>query len=103
MPRKEPASGHAGGKVVKVDRVEFIWLSDPQTAQSALVAGEIDYLENPQPDFLPILESTPGIKLDDPSGHGHDGHPPAQPPASALQQREGAAGDALHHQQRRLS
>jgi len=63
-PRKEPASGHAGGKVVKVDRVEFIWLSDPQTAQSALVAGEIDYLENPQPDFLPILESTPGVKLD---------------------------------------
>ena len=64
VPRKEPASGHAGGKVVKVDRVEFIWLSDPQTAQAALVAGEIDYLENPQPDFLPILESTPGIKLD---------------------------------------
>ncbi len=26
VPRKEPASGHAGGKVVKVDRVEFIWL-----------------------------------------------------------------------------
>ena len=64
VPRKEPASGHAGGKVVKVDRVEFVWLSDPQTAQSALVAGEIDYLENPQPDFLPILASTPGIKID---------------------------------------
>jgi peptide/nickel transport system substrate-binding protein len=62
-PRKEPASGHAGGKVVKVDRVEFIWLSDPQTAQAALVNGEIDYLESPQPDFLPILEATPGIKL----------------------------------------
>jgi peptide/nickel transport system substrate-binding protein len=64
VPRKEPASGHAGGKVVKVDRVEFIWLADPQTAQSALVAGEIDYLENPQIDFLPILESTPGIKVE---------------------------------------
>lgn len=63
VPRKEPASGHAGGKVVKVDRVEFVWLPDPQTAQAALVAGEIDYLENPQPDFLPILESTPGIEL----------------------------------------
>ncbi len=63
VPRKEPASGHAGGKVVKVDRVEMIWMPDPQTAQSALVAGEIDYLENPQPDFLPILEATPGVKL----------------------------------------
>ncbi|HEY9566695.1 MAG TPA: ABC transporter substrate-binding protein [Thalassobaculum sp.] len=64
VPRSEPPSGHAGGKVVKVDRVEFIWMSDPQTAQSALVAGEIDYLENPAPDFLPILASTPGITLE---------------------------------------
>ena len=63
VPRKEPPSGHAGGKVVKVDRVEFLWMGDPQTAQSALVAGEIDYLENPQPDFLPMLKSTPGVKL----------------------------------------
>ena len=63
VPRKEPASGHAGGKVVKVDRVEFVWMPDPQTAQSALMSGEIDYLENPQPDFLPMLEEAPGIKL----------------------------------------
>ncbi|BBK30630.1 peptide/nickel transport system substrate-binding protein [Stella humosa] len=63
VPRKEPPSGHAGGKVVKVDRVEFIWMSDPQTQQSALVAGEIDYLEAPQVDFLPILEATPDVKL----------------------------------------
>ena len=60
VPRKEPASGHAGGKVVKVDQVEFIWMGDPQTAQSALVAGEIDFLENPAPDFLPMLEATMG-------------------------------------------
>ncbi|MBM3599456.1 MAG: ABC transporter substrate-binding protein [Alphaproteobacteria bacterium] len=63
VPRNEPASGHAGGKVVKVDRVEYIWLSDPQTAQAALVAGEIDYLENPAVDFLPMLEQTPGIEI----------------------------------------
>jgi peptide/nickel transport system substrate-binding protein len=63
LPRKEPASGHAGGKVVKVDRVEFVWMPDPATAQAALIAGEIDYLENPAPDFLPLLEATPGVKL----------------------------------------
>jgi peptide/nickel transport system substrate-binding protein len=63
VPRKEPASGHAGRKVVKVDRVEFIWMADPATAQAALIAGEIDYLENPAPDFLPMLEATPGVKL----------------------------------------
>jgi peptide/nickel transport system substrate-binding protein len=64
VPRKEPASGHAGGKVVKVDRVEFIWMSDPQTAQAALAAGEIDYLENPAIDFLPILKATRGVALE---------------------------------------
>ncbi|MBK7473511.1 MAG: hypothetical protein IPI73_25645 [Betaproteobacteria bacterium] len=83
LPRKEPASGHAGGKVVKVDRVEFLWMSDPQTAQSALVAGEIDYLENPQIDFLPMLRATPGIKVDEHPAMGTMGiiqmnhlHPP---------------------------
>ncbi|BBK38634.1 ABC transporter substrate-binding protein [Allostella sp. ATCC 35155] len=63
VPRKEAPSGHAGGKVVKVDRVEFVWMPDPQTQQSALVAGEIDFLEAPQVDFLPILAATPDIKL----------------------------------------
>ena len=83
VPRKEPASGHAGGKVVKVDRVEFIWMPDTQTAQSALVAGEIDYLENPQIDFLPILKATPGVKLESHAAMGTMGiiqlnhlHPP---------------------------
>ena len=64
VPRKEPPSGHAGGKVAKVDRVEFVWMPDPQTAQAALIAGEIDFLENPLPDFLPMLARTPGVKLD---------------------------------------
>ncbi|BBK30634.1 peptide/nickel transport system substrate-binding protein [Stella humosa] len=83
IPRKEPASGHAGGKTVKVDRVEFLWMADPQTAQSALINGEIDYLENPQIDFLPMLESTPGVKLINHAAHGTMGqivlnhlHPP---------------------------
>ncbi len=64
VPRKEPPSGHAGGKVAKVDRVEFVWMPDPQTAQAALIAGEIDFLENPLPDFLPMLARTPGVKLE---------------------------------------
>jgi ABC-type dipeptide transport system, periplasmic component len=44
-PRLEPASALAGGKVVKVDRVEWRAISDHQTAINALLAGEIDYLE----------------------------------------------------------
>ena len=46
-PRPEPASGLAGGKVVKVDRVEWLAISDHQQAVNALLAGELDYLEAP--------------------------------------------------------
>ena len=55
VPRAEPASGTAGGKRAKVDRVEWHNIRDPQTAMSALVNDEVDYLENPGSDFLPIL------------------------------------------------
>lgn len=56
-PRPEPAEGTAGGKRVKVDRVEWVNVADAQTAINALVAGEIDYVENPPADYLPILRS----------------------------------------------
>jgi peptide/nickel transport system substrate-binding protein len=36
-PRAEPASGLAGGKVAKVDRVEWIWIADSQTQVNALI------------------------------------------------------------------
>src|SRR5207302_5693161 len=47
VPRKEPPSGMAGGKVVKVDRVIFVSIKDPQTAVSAVQAGEIDLYPGP--------------------------------------------------------
>jgi peptide/nickel transport system substrate-binding protein len=53
----------SGTKVPKVDRVELVWISDPQTAMSALVNGEIDFYEQPSIDFLPILSKAPGVKL----------------------------------------
>jgi peptide/nickel transport system substrate-binding protein len=43
--RSEPPSGLAGGKVVKLDRVEWRSIPDHQTAINALLAGEIDYIE----------------------------------------------------------
>ena len=46
-----------------VDRIELVWISDPQTAMSALINGEIDFYENPNIDFLPILEKAKGVKL----------------------------------------
>jgi peptide/nickel transport system substrate-binding protein len=55
VPRDEPPSWASGGKVVKVDRVEWVVMPDDQTALNALLAGEIDYWESPPSDLLPIL------------------------------------------------
>jgi peptide/nickel transport system substrate-binding protein len=58
VPRNEPADGLSGGKVVKVDRVEWIYIPDQNTALAALTNGEADIFELPQADFIPTLEKT---------------------------------------------
>jgi peptide/nickel transport system substrate-binding protein len=64
-PRPEAPSGLAGGKVAKVDRVEWRAIADHQTAINALLAGEIDYIESPPHDLYPVLKKDPNIKLVD--------------------------------------
>src|SRR6476660_1387319 len=64
-PRAEPPSGLAGGKVVKVDRVEWKVVADQQTAMNALFAGEVDYIEQPQHDLLPLMKADKNVKLVD--------------------------------------
>ena len=62
-PRNEPASGLAGGKVAKVDRVEWITIPDQQTQVNALMNGEIDMIEIVPPDLLPLLAKDKSIKV----------------------------------------
>ena len=62
-PRPEPSSGLAGGKVVKVDRVEWLAMPDRQQAVNALLAGEIDYMEDPPHDLLPLLKADRNVTL----------------------------------------
>lgn len=64
VPRKEPASWTAGGKVVKVDRVVWVNTPDAQTAINALNSGEIDYIEQPQIDLLPLLTANDDVTVD---------------------------------------
>ena len=64
VPRKEPPSWTSGGKVVKVDRVEWITMADAQTAMNALQSGDIDFMENPSFDLLPVLKANPDLKLE---------------------------------------
>jgi peptide/nickel transport system substrate-binding protein len=61
VPRNEPPNWTSGGKVVKVDRVEWITMADPQTALNALSAGDIDFVERPPWDMLPVLEKDPSL------------------------------------------
>ena len=63
VPRKEPASNTAGGKIPKVDRIEIVWIPDANSAANALIAGEIDYLEIPQADHIPRMKAAPGVKV----------------------------------------
>lgn len=63
VPRSEPASWASGGKVVNVDRVEWVVMPDDQTALNALQAGEIDYWEAPPSDLLPILDANPDVTV----------------------------------------
>lgn len=63
VPRPEPASGFAGGKVVKVDRVEWVIIRDPATAYLALQQGEVDLLDAPPLDLLPMVEHDKDIVI----------------------------------------
>ena len=63
VPRDEPASALAGGKVAKVDRVEWSYLPDPATAMAALQNNEIDFYESPMVDLVPVLQADPNIKV----------------------------------------
>jgi peptide/nickel transport system substrate-binding protein len=61
VPRPEPPSGVAGGKVVKVDRVEFVVLPDPFTKTAALQRNEVDLIDQLPHDQIPTLEKSPDI------------------------------------------
>src|ERR1700738_3005542 len=64
VPRKERPSWASGGKVVKVDRVEWITMDDAQTAVNALQSGDIDLMEIPPFDLLPVLAANKDLKIE---------------------------------------
>src|SRR6266702_3997296 len=64
VPRKEAPSWTAGGKVVKVDRVEWITMPDAQTAVNALQSGDIDFMEITPFDLVPVLAANKELKVE---------------------------------------
>jgi peptide/nickel transport system substrate-binding protein len=55
IPRAEPPDGVAGGRVVKVDRMEWILMPDATTAANALIKDEVDFWEQVTPDLAGML------------------------------------------------
>jgi peptide/nickel transport system substrate-binding protein len=65
VPRAEPASGIAGGKVARVERVEWVVIPDPSTQASALRNGEVDFVESPTLDLIPMLRTSRGVVVEE--------------------------------------
>ena len=63
VPRSEPASGMAGGKVVNVQEVKWVGMPDTMTSVNALVNNEVDFVETVTPDMLPMVTGHANLKL----------------------------------------
>ena len=71
VPRSEAPSAASGGKIAKVDRVEWTYFPDQTTAMNALISGEVDYFESPANDLMPILSANEDVvvEINDPLGN----------------------------------
>ena len=63
VPRNEPPSFTAGGKVVNFDRVEWKIIPDTATSAAAIQADEADWWQNPLVDLLPQLKRSRGVEV----------------------------------------
>ncbi|MBM3596729.1 MAG: ABC transporter substrate-binding protein [Alphaproteobacteria bacterium] len=90
-PRSEPSDGFSGGKVVKVDKVEWIYIPDTNTAVQALISGEVDAIEQPPYDLMPQMKRDRNItvRVLDPLGKmGHVRPNHLHPPFNNLKARQ---------------
>ncbi len=62
-PRADAADGFAGAKLAKVERVEWIVIPDANTATQALIKGEVDIIEIPTTDLLPLMKKAGNIVI----------------------------------------
>ena len=63
-PRNEQPSFCAGGFQALVERVEWRIMPDAATAANALMNGEVDWLDSPLPDLIPLLKKRAGVVVE---------------------------------------
>ena len=61
VPRSEAPSGFSGGKMAKLDRIEYTIMPDAATSFAALQRNEVDLLDAPSLDLLPTVDKDPNI------------------------------------------
>jgi peptide/nickel transport system substrate-binding protein len=64
VPRQEPPDGLAGGRIPRIERVEWTIITDPATSANALAQGEQDYWEYPLHDLLPMLRRNRNVVVE---------------------------------------
>lgn len=65
VPRTDASDGLAGAKEVHVDKVVWKVIRDQQTKMNALSKGELDVIEQPAHDLLPLMKEDENIQLAD--------------------------------------
>ena len=101
VPRQEAVDGLAGGRVPRIDRVEWTVITDPATSANAMMLGEQDYWEYPLHDLLGLMRRNRELVVEQRLMDGTYGiarfntlHPPFNNPAirravaMALDQRD---------------
>jgi peptide/nickel transport system substrate-binding protein len=63
VPRNEPPSWTAGGKVAHLERVEWRIIRDATTAGAALQSGEVDWYDEVHPDLVPALRRNRNVRV----------------------------------------
>ena len=65
LPRTEAPDMFTGGKLVNFDHIDWIVQPDPATAAAALQRGEVDLIERPLLDLLPVLNRADSLRTDE--------------------------------------
>jgi peptide/nickel transport system substrate-binding protein len=70
VPRDGVASFCAGPRIANFERVEWLTTPDPSTQVAALQAGEVDWVEQPVMDLVPLLKADRNLKVEVAETHG---------------------------------
>lgn len=63
VPRDEPASFNAGGKVVYLDEVEWVIILDSTTKVASLETGQVDHVHGIELEFFDRLDSATDVTI----------------------------------------